>query len=304
MSGGVITTGNHPKALWPGVKAWFGQGYGMHPEEYLELFEKVDSQKNYEEDVQLTGFGLAGVKGEGSPVTYTTQTQGWLARYVHVAYSLGYIVTYEELKDGLYAQVSRGRAKALGFSMRQTKENVAANVYNRAFNSSYAGGDGTELCSTSHSTQNGNQSNHLTVAADMSEAAIEDMIIQIMGATDEKGLKISLMPMSLHVPRQLWFEANRILKSTLQNDTANNASNVLKATNALPQGIKVNHYFSDADAWFLRTNCPEGMKCYQRDKYDVKQDNDFDTDNAKTKSYDRYSFGWTDWRGVFGSPGA
>ena len=300
----VIFSGNHPKALWPGVKAWFGVGYGEHPEEYRDLFDIETSSQAWEEDVQMKGFGLMPIKREGTPATYTGQTQGWVSRYTHVAYSLGFIVTYEELLNNLYAKVAGSRAKALGFSKRQTKENVAANVYNRATTGGYTGGDGVVLCATTHPSAAGNWSNILDPAADISEVALEDLCIQIMGATDDNGLKIALQPNSLLVPRQLWFEANRILKSTLQNDSANNALNVLRSTNALPGGIKVNHYFTDSDAYFMRTNCPDGMKGYQRHSYDLKKDNDFDTDNAKAKTYDYYSFGWTDPRGLFMSAGA
>jgi len=252
----------------------------------------------------MKGFGLMPVRTQGAPTTYTGHSQGYVSRYTHVAYSLGFIVTYEELKDNLYAKVAGSRAKALGFSKRQTKENVGANVYNRAFNASYLGGDGLELLSTLHTSTAGTWSNELNPAADISEVALEDLCIQIMGATDENGLKIALQPNAMIVPRQLWFEANRIMKSTLQNDSANNALNVLRSTNALPGGIKVNHYFTDADAYFIRTNCPDGMKCYQRDSYDLIKDNDFDTDNAKAKTYDRYSFGWSDPRALYGSAGA
>lgn len=301
---GVITTGNHPKALWPGIRAWWGRQYDEHQVEYTDLFTIDSSSQAYEEDVQVTGFGLAPVKPEGASISYDTESQGYTSRYTHVAYALGYICTFEELRDNLYEVVSKRRARANAFSMRQTKENVGANVYNRAFNSSYTGGDGTELIATDHSTLSGSQSNHLTVAADLSEAALEDLMIQIAGAKNDRGLQISLMAQSLVVPRQLWFEANRILKSTLQNDTANNAINVLKSTNALPQGIKMNHYLTDPDAWFLRTNCPTGLTCFDRDKVPLEQDNDFDTKNAKAAAYERYSFGWTDWRSIFGSPGA
>lgn len=302
---GVITTGNHPKALWPGVKAWFGAAYGNHATEYTDLFAVETSDKNYEEDVQLTGFGMAPVKTQGAGVAYTSHSQGWEKRYVHVVYGLGYIVTREEMEDNLYEKVSRSRAEALAFSMRQTKENVHANVVNRAFNTSYLGGDGKALCVSDHPTKAaGNVSNVLSVAADLSEASIEDMIIQIMGATDDMGMQINLMPKGLFVARQNWFEANRILKSVLQADTANNALNVLKATNALPGGIKVNHYFSDADAWFVTTNAPRGLISYKRRGLEFTKDNDFDTENAKAKATERYSCGWTDWRCIFGSAGA
>lgn len=299
----VITTGAHPKALWPGIKEWWGRSYAEHQEEYPDLFDQETSDKAYEEDAEISGFGLAPVKSQGSAINYDTESQGSVTRYTHVAYALGYIVTFEELRDDLYEVVSKRRAKMLAFSMRQTKENVAANVYNRAFNSAYVGGDGQPLISASHPTLSGNQSNQLTTAADLSEASIEDLTIQIMQATNSRGLKISLMPKSLHVPVQLWYEANRILKSVLQSDTANNNINVLKATNVFPQGIKMNHYFTSATAWFIRTNAPTGMKHYVRDPVMFDQDNDFDTKNAKAASYERYSFGWSDWRGTFGTPG-
>ncbi len=301
---GVISTGNHPKALWPGVKAWFGVGYGEHAEEFKDLFETQTSTQAWEEDVMTSGFPLAPVKREGSATTYASNAQVYVARYTHVAYSLGFIVTFEERINNLYPKLAANRSKALGFSMRQTKENVGANVYNRCTNGSYLGGDGVVLLSASHPSAAGNWSNILAPAADISEAALEDLIIQIMGATNHDGLKIALMAQSLHVPRQLWFEANRILKSTLQVNTGDNNINVLKATNALPSGIKVNHYFSDSDAFFMRTNCPDGMKHYQRHSYDLKPDDDFDTDNAKAKSYDYYSFGFSDPRALYGSVGA
>lgn len=301
---GVITTGNHPKALWPGIHAWFGRNYDMHEKEYVNLFDVESSQQNYEEDVLVTGFGLAPVKTQGSSVSYDSETQGYISRYTHVAYSLGYIVTFEELSDNLYETVSKRRAQALAFSMNQTKENVAANVYNRATTAAYTGGDGSTLLATDHTSTVGSQSNKLSTAADLSETSLEDLIIQIMGAVNDRGNKISLMPRCLIVPRQLWFEANRILNSTLQNDSANNAINVLNATSALPEGIKLSHYLTDTDAWFCRTNCPRGMTMFERAAMDFTQDNDFDTMNAKSKCYERYSFGWTDWRSLYGSEGA
>jgi hypothetical protein len=300
----VISTGQHPKALWPGIKAWWGRSYAEHQEEFPEIFDKETSDKAYEEDVEISSFGLAPVKNQGTAIVYDTETQGSVSRYTHVAYALGYIVTFEELRDDLYEVVSKRRAKMLAFSMRQTKENVAANVYNRGFNATFTGGDGTTLIATNHpTTTGGNQSNQLTTAADVSEAAIEDLVIQIMQAQNGRGLRISLMPESLHVPVQTWFEANRVLKSVLQNDTGNNAINVLKATNVFPKGIKINHYFTSATAWFIRTNAPDGMKYYERDAIMFDQDNDFDTKNAKAACYERYSFFWSDWRGLYGSAG-
>lgn len=300
---GPITTGAHPKALWPGIHAWWGRMYDEHVVEYTDLFDDETSEKAYEEDVEITGFGLAPVKEQGVAIMYDSETQGAVSRYTHVAYALGYIVTYEELRDDLYEAVSKRRAQALAFSMRQTKENIGANVFNRAFNGTYTGGDGVSMISASHPTLNGNASNQLTVAADLSEAAIENMVIQIMQTTNSRGMKVSNLPQSLHVPPQLWFEANRILKSVLQNDTSNNAINVLRATNAFPKGIKVNHYFSSATAWFIRTNVPRGLQHFTREEVSFDQDNDFDTKNAKAACYERYAFGWTDWRQAFGTPG-
>lgn len=299
----VITTGAHPKALWPGIHAWWGRMYSEHAEEFTDLFDMENSEKAYEEDVELTGFGLAPIKPEGGSISYDQEQQQAVTRYTHVAYALGYVVTYEELRDNLYEVVSKRRAQALAFSMRQTKENVAANVFNRAFNSSYVGGDGVELLATNHPTIAGNQSNELATAADLSEASIEDLTIQIMQTKNNRGLRISNLPQSLHIAPANFYEAYRITKSVLQNDTAQNAINVLKAVNVFPKGVKVNHYFTDDDAWFIRTNVPRGTTMFRRDSISFDQDNDFDTKNAKAACYERYSVGWTDWRQWFGTPG-
>jgi hypothetical protein len=216
---------------------------------------------------------LAPVKNEGTAIVYDQESQGSVTRYTHVAYALGYIVTYEELRDDLYEVVSKRRAQQLAFSMRQTKENIAANVYNRAFNSTYTFGDGTSLINNAHPTLTGNQSNLLTTAADISETAIEDMLIQIGLTTNSRGMKISVLPKSLHVPMQLIFEANRIVKSVLQNDTSNNAINVIRSMGAIPE-IHANHYFSSATAWFIRTNVPRGMTYFEREAVSFDQDND------------------------------
>ena len=301
---GIITTASHPKALWPGIKAWWGQVYDEHPEEYSKLFDSDTSRQNYEEDVQLTGFGLAPQKPEGSGVAYDSEIQGFTTRYTHVAYALGYIVTKEELDDNLYEQVSRRRAAALAMSFRQTKENIGANIYNRAFNSTYKGGDGVELCSTAHpNTSGGTFANTPTVAADLSEASLEDALTALMGFQNDRGLLINVMPRSLIVARQNWWNANRILKSAYTPSTANNAVNVLVATNALPEGIVMNHYLTSPNAWFVRTNIQNGLKYYSRVGIQFDQDNDFDTMNAKAKGYERYSFGWTDPRAIYGVNG-
>lgn len=301
---GVIMTSNHPKALWPVVKVWWGRMYNEHAVEYTDLVDTETSDKAYEEDVQIVGMGLVPVKAQGAPVSYESEIQGPVTRYTHVAYAMGYIVTHEELQDNLYMEVSKTRAGALAFAFRQTKERVVSNIYNRAFNSAFVGGDGVQLISTAHAnTSGGTWSNRLAIDADLSEASLEDLLIQIMQATDDKGNLINLMPRSLHVAPANWFNANRILKSVYQTGTANNDINVVKATNALPMGIKVNHYFTAPQAWFVRTNAQNGMKMYTREGISFTQDNDFDTMNAKSKGYERYSVGWTDPRAIYGSDG-
>jgi len=300
----AITTGSHPKALWPGVKAWWGRQYDEHPEECVDLFDIEGSTQAYEEDVEVTGFGLAPVKSEGGSITFDEELQGVVNRAVNVAYALGFNVTHEEIQDNLYEIVGKRRAQANAFSMRQTKENVAANVYNNAFTGGPTFGDGVSILNSAHPTRTGNQSNILSTAADLSEAAVEDLVIQIMNAKNSRGLRISLMPESIHVPTASWYEVNRILGSVLQNDTANNAVNVLKAVGQFPKGIKLNHYFTDTDAWFIRTNAPRGMLGYTREAISFDQDNDFATKNAQAAAYERYSFSIGDWRGLFGTPGS
>jgi hypothetical protein len=219
---------------------------------------------------------------------------------------MGYIVTKEEMEDNLYEQVSKKRAAALALSFRQTKENVAANVYNRAFNSTYKGGDGVAMCSTSHpNTAGGTFSNKPTVDVDLSEAALEDAVIQIMGFQNDRGLLVSIQPNSLHIPRQELFNAQRIMNSNYQTGNANNDINVISTGKYLPGGFKVNHYFSAPHAWFIRNTIPggTGLKYYERHAVTFDQDNDFDTMNAKAKGYERYSFGWSDPRAIYGSNG-
>lgn len=302
---GVITTGSHPKTLWPGVKAFWGQVYQDHDEEFPHLFDSDSSEKNYEEEVQITGLGLATRKSEGASINYDSEVQGPVSRWTHIAYGSGYIVTYEELQDNLYMEVSKRRARSLAQGFRQTKENVGANIYNRAFNTSFKGADNVQLVASTHpNTSGGTYSNILSTAANLSEAAIEDMIIQIMGATNDRGLLINLMPQSLHVPRQLFFTANRIVRSVFQTGNANNDVNVVAAIGAFPKGVRVNHYFTSSTAWFIRTNCPNSLKYFNRESASFFQDNDFDTRNLKAAGYERYSFFWADPRGLYGSAGS
>jgi hypothetical protein len=303
---GVITTGSHPKLLWPGIHSIWGQTYDAHPVEYTDLYEMHKSTRAYEQDVQVTPFGLAPIKGQGAPITYDSEMQGWVSTYSHIAYALGYIVTKEEIDDNQYKEVATRRAKANAFSCAQTIENVGAFLYNNAFATTYfAMPDGQALISSAHVNPSGGTfSNALTPAADLSEAALEDITIQIMNTTNDRGLRISVMPKSLHIATQEWYNANRILKSVLQANTANNNINVLKATNAFPEGIKMNHYFTAPNAWFVRTNCPNGMTFFWRQKPVFDQDNDFDTKNAKAGTYMRFGLGCTDPRGIYGTPGA
>lgn len=302
---GVINTGTHPKLLWPGVHSVWGQIYEAHPTEYTELYDIDDSQKAYEQDVQVTGFGLATVKGQGAPVQYDSESQGWITTYTHVAYGLGFIVTKEELDDNQYKEVATRRAKANAFSVNQTVETSGAFLYNNAFITSYfVTPDGQPLISTAHvNVTGGTFSNRLSPDADLSEASLEDINIQIMQMTNDRGLKISAMPKSLHISPSEFYNANRILNSILQSDTANNNVNVLRATNAFPEGCKLNHFFTAPNAWFVRTNIPSGMTFFWRTRPQFEQDNDFDTKNAKAASYMRYSFGCTDPRAIYGSNG-
>lgn len=300
----AITTGAHPKALWPGVKAFFGKEYAEKPMQCTMVFEKQSSDKAYEERVEETGFGLAPVKAEGAGVSYDTDAQGYTSRLTNVTYALGAIVTLEAIQDNQYEDVAKRKAKKLARSMRQTKENVAANVLNRAFTAAFAGGDGKELIATDHPTVSGTQSNELAVAADLSEAAIEDALTLIREMKDSRGLRIQAKGQKLVLPPALEFEGTRILSSTNQSGTANNDINAMRSLGMLPGGIVMFDYLTDADAWFITTDVPEGLIYQDRMPVKLEQDNDFDTSNARMKAMARFVFGFADWRGVVGSPGA
>jgi hypothetical protein len=300
----AINTGAIAKLLWPGLNARWGANYTEHAKEYTDLVDVFSSDMHREEDQETTGFSLAPIKLQGASTVYDTMSQGYTATYTHIAYSLGFIITHEAIADNQYEKVGMQKTGSLAFSMRQTKENVVANMYNRAFNSSYTGGDGKELLATDHPSLAGTWANELTTAADLSEASLEDLVILIGQATNSRGLKISIKPKSLIIPVGLQFEAARILKSVGQSGTANNDINALRAMGAFPDGVKVNHYLTDADAFFIRTDAPEALKLFQREAATFKSDGDFDTDNLKYKAYERYSTGWSDPRGLYGSPGA
>lgn len=304
---GTINTGSFAKALWPGLKAWFGQTYNEWPVEFTQLFDTETSRKAYEEEVGISGFGLAQQKSEGSGIAFDDASQSFVMRYNNLTYALGFIITQEMIEDNQYdiSVIGQKQSKALAFSMRQTKEVLGANIYNRGFDINYKYGDGVQLFSASHPTKAGGvYSNVPVVSADISEAALEQACIDISGFKNDRGLIISVMPKTLIVSKENVFEAERILKSTLQNDTANNAINALKMTGMFSGGAKVNHYLTDPDAWFIRTNCPDGMKYMNRVDTEFGMDNDFDTTNAKFRARFRCSFGVTDPRGVYGSAGA
>ena len=300
----VINSGSFSKALWPGVNKWFGKEYAEYAVEYDKLFEKFTSSKAFEEDVGVSSFGLAVRKSEGSPISYDSERQGFITRYQHAVFALGFIITREMMEDDQYDVVGQKKASGLAFSLRQTKEVIGANVYNRAFNASYTGGDGVSLLNASHpNIKGGTFSNILATAADLSEAAIEQACIDIAGFTNDAGMTIAVRPKALIIPRQLMFEAQRILKTDLRPATANNDINAIKTLGSIPE-IITNHYLTDTDAWFIRTDVKDGMKYFERRADAFEMDNDFDTENAKFKATSRYSFGWTDPRGLFGTPGA
>lgn len=300
----IINSGSFSKALWPGVNAWYGKAYDEYDTEYDKLFDKFTSSKAFEEDVGISSFGLAVQKSEGSPISYDSEKQAFTTRYQHAVFALGFIITREMMEDDQYDVVGQRKAQGLAFSMRQTKEVIGANVYNRAFNSSYTGGDGVSLINSSHvNIKGGTWSNQIATASDLSEAALEQACIDIAGFTNDAGLLIAVRPESLIIPRQLMFEAKRILGTDGRPGTDNNDVNAIKTMGLIPE-VVTNHFLTDPDAWFIRTNTPHGMKYFERRADQFDMDNDWDTENAKFKATARYSFGWTDPRGLYGSAGA
>ncbi len=301
---GIINTGTHPKALWPGVFSMFGMSYNNR-DQWRDLVDVQTSEKHREEMVQNNGFGLAAIKEQGASVGYDTTSQGGTATALHVVYALGYIVTREAIEDNLYEKLAMGRAKALKRAMVETKNTVVANWFNRGFDTNYTvGPDVKPMFSASHPSSSGNQSNLLATPADLSEASLEDLVIQANGATDDRGNKIALQVQSLHIPRQLEFEAARILKSINQNDSANNAINAMRALGTFPEGFKVNNFFTDPDAFFIKTDVSDGLTLFQRRALEFTKDNDFGTENALAKATERYSLQIGDFRNYYASAGA
>ena len=292
------------KELEPGLNALFGLEYGRYDAEHAEIFDTETSDRAFEEEVMLSGFGNARVKSEGGSIVYDNATETFTARYTHETIALGFAITEEAVEDNLYDRISARYTKALARSMANTKQVKAANVLNNAFDSNFPGGDGVELCSAAHPLVTGTLSNELAVAADLNEASLEQALIDIAAFTDERGLLISTQGRKLIIPSELQFVADRLTQSTLRVGTADNDINATRNMGMVPEGYTVNHYLTDPDAFFIKTDIPNGFKLFQRSPIRTSMEGDFDTGNVRYKARERYSFGFSDPRCVFGSPGA
>jgi hypothetical protein len=293
------------KELLPGLNALFGLEYNKYGEEHKEIFDTETSERSFEEETKLSGFSAAPVKNEGSAIAYDNAQEAWTARYQHETIALGFSLTEEAIEDNLYDSLSARYTKALARAMAYTKQVKAANVLNNGFNSSYAGGDGVELFSTLHPLVSGGvNSNEPSTPADLNETSLEAAVIQIAAWTDERGLLIAAKPRKLVVPPALMFVATRLLETELRVATADNDINALKNNGSIPEGYCVNHFLTDSNAWFLTTDVPNGLKHFVRMPMATSMDGDFDTGNVRYKARERYSFGWSDPLGIFGSPGA
>lgn len=293
------------KELLPGLNKLFGLEYKRYDEEHGEIFTTETSDRSFEEEQKLSGFGAAPVKLEGQAIQYDTAQEAWTSRYVHETIAMGFAITEEAIEDNLYDQLSARYTKALARGMAYTKQVKAAAVLNNGFNSAYKGGDGVALFSAVHPTVGGGvNANIPAVATDLNETALENAVIDIAAWTDERGLMIAARPTKLVIPPALQFEATRILQTEQRVGTADNDINALKNNGAIPQGYRINHYLTDPDAWFLQTDVPNGLKMFQRAPLKTGMDTDFDTGNARYKARERYSFGWSDPLGIYGTPGA
>lgn len=303
---GVITSASFARLLFPGLNTIYNTRYNEYTPEWPQIFDTVKSSRAFEEELGITGFGLPQVKPEGKSISYDEMSQGWLVRYNHAVFALGFIVTKEAYRDNLYAQVGLRNATSLAFSMRQGKEIVAANILNRAVDTSYTGEDGATLTSTSHLTKTGiTWANRPSVDAELSEAALEQALIDIAAFVNERGLKIRVLANKLIIPSALEFEAVRILKNKdARPGTADRDINAIATTGAFKGGYTVNHFLTDPNSWFIKTDCPDGFKCFQREPMTFDVDDDFPTSNALFKAEERYSMGVTDKRSVYGCPGA
>ena len=293
------------KELLPGLNALFGLEYARYGEEHKEIYETEASERSFEEETKLAGFGAAPVKNEGSAIAYDNAQEAFTARYNHETIALGFSITEEAVEDNLYDSLSARYTKALARAMAYTKQVKAAAALNNGFSSSYVGGDGVSLFSTAHPLVNGGtNSNRPTTGADLNETSLESAVIQIAAWVDEKGLLIAAKPRKLIVPPALMFVATRLLDTNLRVGTADNDINALKNNGSIPEGYSVNHYLTDTNGWYLCTDVPNGLKHFERTPLTNSMDGDFDTGNVRYKARERYSFGWSDPLGMFGSPGS
>jgi hypothetical protein len=293
------------KELEPGLNALFGLEYARYENQHTEIFSTETSDRAFEEEVMLSGFGSAPVKNEGAAVEFDDAVESFTARYTHETIALAFAITEEAIEDNLYDRLAARYTRALARSMANTKQVKAAAVLNNAFSSSFPGGDGKELCATDHPLVSGGTfSNELSTAADLSETSLEQSLIDIQAFVDERGLKIALQGRKLIIPKELQFTAERILKSPLRVSTADNDINALKNMGMIPEGYRINNFLTDSDAFFIMTDAPNGLKHFVRAPLRTAIEGDFDTGNTRFKARERYSFGFSDPRGVFGSPGA
>jgi len=293
------------KELLPGLNALFGVEYKRYEQEHTMIFDNESSDRSFEEETKLSGFGAAPVKNEGSSIDYDSAQEAWTARYNHETIAMGFAITEEAIEDNLYGSLSGRLTKALARAMAYTKQVKAAAILNNAFDSSYTYGDGVELCSTAHPlVSGGTNSNEPSTAADLNETSLEQAVIDIAAWTDERGLLMAARPRKLIVPPALQFTATRLLETEQRVGTADNDLNAIKSNGSVPEGYAINHYLTDTDAWFLKTDCPNGLKHFTRVAMSTGMDTDFDTGNSRYKARERYSFGVSDPLGIYGSPGA
>ena len=292
------------KELEPGLNALFGLEYKNYADEHAEIFDVENSDRAFEEEVMLSGFANASVKPEGSSVNYDTAQESFTARYTHETLALAFSITEEAIEDNLYDRLASRYTKALARSMANAKQVKAANVLNNAFDSNFTGGDGVELCSAVHPIVAGTFKNELSTAADLNETSLEQSLIDIAAMTDERGLKIAAKGTKMIIPSALQFTAERLMKSQGRTGTADNDINAVGSMGMIPQGYVINHYLTDTDAFFIKTDVPNGLKMFVRAPIKTAMEGDFETGNVRYKARERYSFGFSDPRGIFGSPGA
>jgi hypothetical protein len=293
------------KELLPGLNALFGLEYKSYGEEHKDIYETESSERSFEEETKLSGFSAAPVKAEGQAISYDNAQEAWTARYNHETIALGFSITEEAVEDNLYDSLSKRYTKALARGMAYTKQVKGASILNNAFSALYTGGDGVSLCSTAHPLVSGGvNSNRPAVAADLNETSLESAVIQVAAWTDERGLLIAAKPKKLVIPPALMFVAKRLLSTELRVGTTDNDINALKAMGAISESFTVNHWLTDTNAWFLMTDVPNGLKHFVRSPMANSMDGDFDTGNVRYKARERYSFGWSDPLGIFGSPGS